>query len=92
MRQRRQDSHDKRNDCGGGDHGNDTCSGNPCLNVTNSRFQDQFVVLSYILPANYNCGSNCWWKVRYTPQTNTTVTDRTTWSVKVLGGPVHLIE
>jgi hypothetical protein len=71
---------------------NDNCSGNPCLNVTNSRFQDQFVVLQVDLPASYNCGTNCWWKVRYTPQSNTTVTDRTTWSVQVLGGPVHLIE
>jgi Flp pilus assembly protein TadG len=74
------------------DADNDSCSGSPCLNVTNSRFQDQFVVITIDLPANYTCGTNCWWKVRYTPQTNGSVTDRTTWSVRVIGGPVHLIE
>jgi hypothetical protein len=74
------------------DASNDTCSGNPCLLVTSNRFQDQFVVITADLPANYSCGSNCWWKVRYTPQSSTTVTDRTTWSVRVVGGPVHLLE
>jgi hypothetical protein len=74
------------------DAANDTCSGNPCLDVTNNRFQDQWVVVTADLPASYTCGSNCWWKVRYQPRTGTTVTDRTTWSVQVVGGPVHLVE
>lgn len=71
---------------------NNTCSGNPCLDVTNAKFQDQFIIIKIQLPANYSCGSNCWWTVRYTPTSNATVTDRTTWSAKVIGGPVHLIE
>ena len=74
------------------DAANDSCSGNPCLTVTSNRFQDQWVVITADLPADYSCGSDCWWKVKYTPRTDSTVTDRTTWSVRVVGGPVHLIE
>ncbi|MCP4225114.1 MAG: hypothetical protein GY773_17385 [Actinomycetia bacterium] len=71
---------------------NDTCGGVPCLDVTNSRFQDQWILLTVDLPADYSCGSSCWWKVRYTPEAGVAVTDRATWGVRVIGGPVHLIE
>lgn len=70
----------------------DSCSGVPCLDVTNSRFQDQWIVITSTLDGTYTCGSNCWWKVRYTPESSGSVTDRTTWSVRVIGDPVHLTE
>ncbi len=68
------------------------CSGNPCLIVTNQRYNAQWVTLEYDLPADYTCSSSCWWKVRYTPEGANTPTDRTTWSVKVIGDPAHLTE
>ncbi len=71
---------------------NDSCSGVPCLDVTGSRFQDQWIVMTSNLDASYSCGSNCWWKVRYTPVSGGSVTDRTTWSVAVVGDPVHLTD
>ncbi|MEM9134974.1 MAG: pilus assembly protein TadG-related protein [Actinomycetota bacterium] len=71
---------------------NDDCSGVPCLDVTSSRFQDQWIIMTVDLPATYSCGGNCWWKVRYTPSSGAVVTDRTTWSVKIIGDPVHLTE
>ena len=71
---------------------NDDCSGVPCLDVTASRFQDQWIVMTSPLDASYVCGSDCWWKVRYTPRAAATVTDRTTWGVRVIGGPVHLVD
>ncbi len=44
---------------------------------------------------NYNPpANNRWWKIQYTfndPKTPV-VTDRTTWSAKVIGDPVHLLE
>ena len=44
------------------------------------------------LPSNYTTGpaATCWWKVRY----NVTAppTDRTTWSVNIVGDPVHLLQ
>lgn len=70
----------------------DDCSGVPCLDVTGNRFQGQWVVATVDLPAGYSCGGNCWWRVRYTPNSTGTVTDRTTWGVRVVGGPVHLVE
>jgi hypothetical protein len=71
----------------------DTCAGPvPCLDVTSARFQDDWIVITTQLPAGYTCGNQCWWKVRYTPRTGVSVTDRTTWSVSVLGGPVHLVD
>ena len=74
--------------------GSDSCGASsvPCLDVTNSRFQDQWIVVTAQLPSTYTCGSQCWWKVRYTPRTGVSVTDRTTWSVRVVGGPVHLVD
>ena len=36
------------------------------------------------------CGTKTWWRIRYTTTTGT-VTDRTTWSVNILGNPVHLV-
>lgn len=69
----------------------DDCSGVPCLDVTGNRFQDQWVVLTIDLPTSYSCG-DCWWKVRYTPISGGYVSDRTTWSVQVIGDPVHLVD
>ncbi|MFV0259587.1 MAG: pilus assembly protein TadG-related protein [Acidimicrobiales bacterium] len=71
---------------------NDQCSGDPCLEVTDARFQDQWIQVTTRLPADYSCSSDCWWKIRYTPEGTASVNDRTTWSVKVVGGPVHLVE
>ncbi len=68
------------------------CGGNPCLRVTNQRYNSQWVTLEYQLPSDYACASSCWWKVRYTPEGTNTPTDRTTWSVKVIGDPAHLTE
>ncbi len=76
------------------DAGADSCGAVPvpCLDVTSSRFQDQFVVVTADIPSSYACGNQCWWKVRYTPEGAATVTDRTTWSIEVVGGPVHLVD
>ena len=74
------------------DSANDSCGGLPCLDVTANRFQDQWITITSTLAGGYTCNSNCWWKVRYTPRTGVSVTDRTTWSVRVIGGPVHLVE
>jgi len=68
------------------------CSGNPCLRVTNQRYNAQWVTLEYDIPSDYTCSSSCWWKVRYTPEGSNAPTDRTTWSVQVVGDPAHLTE
>jgi len=60
--------------------------------VSTSRYNDRYLVLDIPLPANYTAlyGTKRWWKVRY--QAGTNPTDRTTWSVNVVGDPVHLVE
>lgn len=71
----------------------DGTSGGPTtsLDVTRSRFNGDTVQLNISL-AGYNPPtSNKWWQVRYQFGSGT-VTDRTTWSARVVGDPVHLIE
>jgi Flp pilus assembly protein TadG len=60
------------------------------LDVTQSRYNGHYVQLSIDLPGDYATAySQYWWKIRYT-FTSGSVTDRTTWGVRVLGNPVHL--
>jgi hypothetical protein len=56
-----------------------------------SRYNDRTVSVFVKLPTNYTAlyGTKTWWKIRYTP--GTAPTDRTTWSVNILGNPVHLV-
>ncbi len=65
----------------------------PCLNVTGSAYQNQTVRLRMEVPTGSACVSNdCWWRIRYQPQGSGTVTDKTVWSVRVVGDPVRLSE
>ncbi len=75
---------------------NDTCGGNPCLVVDNpyGQYNDHSVRVLVDLPAGYDCDgeTHCWWKIRYTKTSGGAPTDRTTWSVRVIGDPVRLTE
>ena len=58
----------------------------------NCIYNDKLVGLVIDIPPSYNPGpTEGWWQVRYTAGSNTTLTDRTTWSVRVVGGSVHLV-
>jgi len=61
------------------------------LNGT-SKYNDRFLTLDIALPANYATvySGKVWWKVKYTTSSSS-VTDRTTWSVNIVGDPVHLL-
>lgn len=49
------------------------------------------ITIEFTLPANYSPPTdNDWWRIRYSY--NSSATDRTTWSVEILGDPVHLVE
>lgn len=71
----------------------DGTSGGPTtsLNVTKSAFNGETVQLMIDLAGYTPPSDNEWWQIRY-KFTSGTVTDRTTWSAKVIGDPVHLIE
>lgn len=57
-----------------------------------SKYNDRYLTLDIPLPANYTTlyGAKRWWKVRY--GVGTAPTDRTTWSVNIVGDPVHLVK
>jgi hypothetical protein len=54
------------------------------------RFNERFVVLTVDLPANYATAypGQKWWKIYY--NFSSAVNDRSTWSVRIIGDPVHL--
>ncbi len=56
-----------------------------------SKYNDRKMTLDIRLPVNYTIlyGTKSWWKIRYT--VGSTPTDRTTWSVNIVGDPVHLV-
>ena len=55
-----------------------------------NKFNSEWLTITMPLADDYTCGSSCWWKIRY--QFSGTPTDRTTWSVNVIGDPVHLVK
>ncbi len=57
--------------------------------LSDSLWNDRSVVITVDIPNNYaSAYSGRWWRVRYTFGDD--ITDRTTWSVRVLGDPVRL--
>jgi Putative Flp pilus-assembly TadE/G-like len=57
-----------------------------------SKFNERLIEITVGLPEAYTTyfGTQTWWRIKYTFGAN--VTDRSTWSVQILGDPVHLIE
>jgi hypothetical protein len=62
--------------------------------TSNSRFNDHLVEIRVDIPADYTCTPGgvpgCWWRIdyNYPSQTN----DTTTWSARIEGNPVKLVE
>ena len=56
-----------------------------------SKYNDRRMILDVKLPANYTTlyGAKVWWQIRYT--VGSSAQDRTTWSVNIIGDPVHLV-
>jgi hypothetical protein len=61
------------------------------VSVTGSVFNGKLLRIQIPLTGYSPPSDNKWWKIQYT-FTSGSVTDRTTWSAKVIGDPVHLIE
>jgi len=61
------------------------------VNTYNGKWLD----IDIVLPNNYTCSTDCWWKVKYEFQgvtSGNSPNDRTVWAARVIGDPVHLIE
>jgi hypothetical protein len=64
------------------------------IDVGGRRLDSQWLNLSIPIPDDYTCDVNstydCWWRVNITGMSSPT--DRTTWTGKITGDPVRLIE
>jgi hypothetical protein len=58
--------------------------------TSSSRFNDHWIQIRISLPAGYTCGADCWWKIDYNYPSTTN--DTTTWSARIEGNPVRLVE
>jgi hypothetical protein len=67
--------------------------------LSSSKFNDRLLSIEITIPDTYGLDAfgnevalpdDGWWKIRYTSDTGT-VTDRTTWTVQLIGDPVHIV-
>jgi hypothetical protein len=70
-----------------GQSGNDVTQ----IDLSSNQFNSHLLTIEWTLPVTYSPpAGNAWWRIEMTA--GATVTDRTTWSVRVFGDPVHLVE
>ena len=71
---------------------NDTCSGQPCLDVSANQFNNRLIELVIDLPtaSTFATYPDNWWNINYV--SSNSVWDRTVWGVEILGDPVRLLE
>ncbi|MBX3314789.1 MAG: Tad domain-containing protein [Actinobacteria bacterium] len=62
------------------------------VSVINSVFNSRLLEITVDLTGYAPPSDNNWWKIYYNFNSGTAVTDRTTWSARILGDPVHLVE
>jgi hypothetical protein len=71
----------------------DSTLGGCTINVGGRRFNAEWLYLTIPIPDAYTCDPtlqyDCWWKVDISNMSNPT--DRTTWTARVIGNPVHLV-
>lgn len=62
------------------------------VSVTNNVFNGKQLEITIDLNGYNPPSNNQWWQIRYTFTSGVVVTDRTTWSARIIGDPVHLVE
>lgn len=64
--------------------------------VSSANYNGRVAVVTVPIPNGYNCNSSspqgCWVRVRFTYPSGTNVNDTTTWTAKLEGDPVRLVE
>ena len=58
---------------------------------TGGTFNGCWLTIRTVIPANYTAEQEGWWKIRYLMTGNGASNDVTTWTVNIIGNPVHLI-
>ncbi len=54
------------------------------------RFNNWLVTIRVTLPSDYTCAGDCWWKIHYNYPGKTQ--DTTTWSARIEGNPLRIVE
>jgi hypothetical protein len=87
----------KYNRTGSSDIGPDTPNDSSNCTITTrngssgSLYNNKWLRVKIQIPATYTCTTDCWWTVKYDYGSGSS-TDRTVWTVSVVGDPVHLVE
>jgi hypothetical protein len=77
---------------GGSWGGDDSAGAAPCeLETSGQRFDGDWIELKFDVPTGYSCAGDCWVTVRYQMDAGADVTERTTWTARVDGQPIHLL-
>ncbi len=71
--------------------GTDATTSTNTLDVKNSVFNGKLVEITVDITGYNPPSNNRWWQIKYA-FTSGSVTDRTTWSARIVGDPVHLLE
>ena len=58
---------------------------------TTGTFNGCWLTIRVVVPTTYVADQSGWWKIRYTMNGTGTSNDVTTWTVRILGNPVHLV-
>ena len=61
------------------------------VGATNGTYNGCWLTIRVVVPTAYSAPQNGWWKIRYTMNGTGTSNDVTTWTVRILGNPVHLV-
>jgi hypothetical protein len=59
--------------------------------ATSGTFNGCWLVLRAVIPTTYTAPAEGWWKIRYNMTGTGTSNDVTTWTVNIVGNPVHLV-
>ena len=73
-----------------------TAAGCTIQALTSATDNGDWIEVNVPIPDGYTCNLNaadgCWVKVRFTYPAGTTVNDTTTWSARIVGDPIRLVE
>lgn len=58
-----------------------------------NKYNNNWLRIEIKISDSYTCSNDCWWSIKYDFGGASGIpTDRTVWSIKVVGDPVHLVE
>ena len=75
----------------GSQNGTNVSSVQTNAGATSGTYNGCWLVIRAVIPQSYTAEQDGWWKIRYLMNGNGTSNDVTTWTVNIVGNPVHLV-